>query len=224
MTVSGSARPWRTRPPAAKTQSGGPLPPPGRGGRPCARTPAKPCATSPLSAVRSPQQRGLSNVTAAARGPAPRPLAPPAGAAEHITLPTATIFVAAAEWDARADALGGTSNTLLAAFAARLAQGAGRVATDGSVTLTMPINERTAGDTRANAITNVDITVDPTPATTDLREIRAATKQALIRHQEEPDERWTLLPLVPLVPERLGRRWVGAAINSATSVGASNVG
>ncbi len=59
----------------------------------------------------------------------------------------------------------------------------GRVATDGSVTLTMPVNERTAGDTRANAITNVDITVDPAPATTDLREIRAATKQALIRSQ-----------------------------------------
>ena len=100
----------------------------------------------------------------------------------------------------------------------------GRVAADGSVTLTMPINERTAGDTRANAITNVDITVDPAPTTTDLREIRAATKQALIRSKEEPDERWTLLPLVLLVPERLGKRWVGAATNSAASVGASNVG
>ncbi len=51
-------------------------------------------------------------------------------------------------------------------------------------TLTLPVNERTAGDTRANAITNVDITVDPAPATTDLREIRAAIKQALIRSQE----------------------------------------
>src|SRR6185312_9392827 len=88
----------------------------------------------------------------------------------------------------------------------------------------MPINERTAGDTRANAITNVDIAVDPTPATTDLREIRAATKQALIRSKKEPDERWTLTPLVPLVPERLGKRWVSAATNSAASVGASNVG
>ena len=120
--------------------------------------------------------------------------------------------------------LGGTSNTLLAALAARLAQRVGRVTADGSVTLTMAINERTAGDTRANAITNVDFTVDPAPATTDLREIRAAIKQALIRSQEEPDERWTLLPLVPLVPERLGQRWVGAATNSATSVGSSNVG
>jgi hypothetical protein len=88
----------------------------------------------------------------------------------------------------------------------------------------MAINERTTDDTRANAITNVDFTVDPAPATTNLRGIRAATKQALIRAQEEPDERWTLLPLVPLVPERLGRRFVGAAINSAASVGSSNIG
>jgi diacylglycerol O-acyltransferase / wax synthase len=157
--------------------------------------------------------------------PLPRKPPPPTtGADEPITLPTATIFVDADEWDSRAQSLGGTSNTLLAAFAARLAQGLGRVAPDGSVTLTMPINERTAGDSRANAITNVDVTVDPTPTTTDLREIRAATKQALIRSKEEPDERWTLLPLVLLVPERLGKRWVGAATNSAASVGASNVG
>jgi diacylglycerol O-acyltransferase / wax synthase len=88
----------------------------------------------------------------------------------------------------------------------------------------MPINERTASDTRANAITNVDITLDPAPATTDLRGIRAATKQALIRSKEAPNERWTLLPLVLLVPERLGKGWVSAATNSAASVGASNVG
>ena len=88
----------------------------------------------------------------------------------------------------------------------------------------MPVNERTADDTRANAITNVDVTVDPAPATTDLREIRAATKQALIRRQEVPDERWTLLPLVPLLPKRLVRRWVGVATGSATSVVSSNLG
>ena len=148
----------------------------------------------------------------------------PAETDEPITLPAATFFVDADEWDARAQSLGGTSNTLLAAVAARLGSGLGRVAADGSVTLTMPINERTAGDTRANAITNVDITVDPVPTTTDLRRIRAATKHALIRSKEEPDPRWTLLPLVLLVPERLGKRWIGAATNSAAIVGASNIG
>jgi hypothetical protein len=146
------------------------------------------------------------------------------GADESVSPPTATIFVDADEWDARAQSLGGTSNTLFVALAARLAQQVGRVASDGTATMTMAVNHRTPDDTRANAITNVDFTVDPAPATTDLREIRAAIKQALIRSQVEPDERWTLLPLVPLVPERLGRRWAGAATNIATTVGSSNVG
>ncbi len=52
---------------------------------------------------------------------------------------------------------------------------------------------------------DVDITVDPAPATTDLRDIRAAIKQALIRHREVPDERQVLLPLVPLLPQAAGQ-------------------
>ena len=136
----------------------------------------------------------------------------------------ATIFVDADEWDARAHVLGGTSNALLAGLAARLAQRVGRVTADGSVTLAMPANDRTADDTRANAVTNVDVTVDPAPATTDLREMRAAIKQALIRHREVPDERWALLPLIPLLPKRLFRRMVRVAAGSATSVVSSNLG
>ena len=157
-------------------------------------------------------------------GSATPPPAPPAGADERVTLPTATIFVDADEWDARADSLGGTSNTLLAGLAARLAQGVGRVAADGSVNLTMPVNERTAGDTRANAITNVDITVDPAPATTDLREIRAATKQALIRPGRCPTNGSTAAPCSPAACSGSAKRWVSAATNGAASVGASNLG
>jgi len=157
-------------------------------------------------------------------GSATVPPAPTVGADEIITLPTATIFVDADEWDACAHSLGGTSNSLLAGLAARLAQRVGRVTTDGSATPSIPVNERTADDTRANAITNVDITVDPALAATDLRQIRAATKQALIRHQELPDERWPLLPLVPLLSKRLARRLVGVATGGATSVVSSNIG
>jgi hypothetical protein len=64
----------------------------------------------------------------------------------------------------------------------------------------------------------VDISVDPTPATTDLRDIRSATKQALIRHRESPDERKELLPLVPLLPERLIKRMIGVATGGANNV------
>jgi hypothetical protein len=149
---------------------------------------------------------------------------PSFGADEYITIPTATIFVDADEWDARAAALGGTSNTLLEGFAARIAQRVGRVTADGSVNLGMPVNERTADDTRANALANVDIVVDPAPATTDLRGIRSATKQALIHRQEVPDERWALLPLVPLLPKRLVRQLLFMAAGDGTSVGSSNIG
>ena len=167
------------------------------------------------------RSRGRAGSTAPQRT---RPVAPLAGAHECITLPTATIFVDADEWDARAHSLGGTSNTLLAGLAARLAQRVGRIAPDGTVTLGMPVNLRTAGDTRANAVTNVDVTADPAQATTDLREMRSATKQALIRSQEAPDGRLALLPLVPLLPKWLARQMVSLAASSATSVVSSNFG
>ena len=151
-------------------------------------------------------------------GSATPPPAPLAGVDEVVALPTATIFLDADEWDARADSLGGTSNTLLAGLAARLAERMGRVAADGSVNLAMPVNERVADDTRANAVAMVDITVDPASASTDLREIRAATKQALIRHREVPDERQDLLPLVPLLPRRVTRRMASVATGGVTNV------
>ena len=170
----------------------------------------------------------LARRNGAGTGPAAAPLSEPpvisGEADERITLPTATIFVDADEWDARAQSLGGTSNTLLAALAAQLAQRVGRVSVDGSVAVTMPVNERAAGDTRANAITNVDFTVDPAPATRDLSEIRAIIKQALVRSQDETNARWELLHLAPLLPQWLVRRWVGVSANGAASVISSNLG
>ena len=146
------------------------------------------------------------------------------GPNERVAVAKATIFVDADEWDFRAHSLGGTSNTLLAALAAGLAQRVGRVAGDGFATLDIPVNERADGDTRANALTAVDIVVDPAAATTDLREIRAATKQALIRRQEVPDDRLTLLPLAPLLPHWLIRRMAGVALGGATTSRSSNLG
>jgi hypothetical protein len=164
---------------------------------------------------------GVARAGAAQAGP-PRVL--PAAPDRPVTLPTETVFVDAAEWDARAAALGGTSNTLLAGLAARLARRAGRVTADGRVTLAIPVNERTADDTRANAVASADVTVDPAPAAIDLREIRAATKRALTRLRDTPDRRRELLPLVPLMPRRLIRRIAGVAAGSPTAVVASNIG
>jgi hypothetical protein len=143
---------------------------------------------------------------------------------EQIVLPSATAFIDASEWDARAQSLGGTSNALLAGLAADTAQRIGRVSGEGAIVLSIPVNERTDGDTRANAVTNVDVTVDPTNATTDLRGIRGAIKQALIHRNEVPDERLALLPIVPLVPKRLMRRMVSVATGNGASVVSSNLG
>jgi diacylglycerol O-acyltransferase len=152
------------------------------------------------------------------------PKKPAAGADERVFLPTTTVFVDADVWDARARALGGTSNALFSGLAVRLAERLGRVAADGTLTMAMAVNERVPGDTRANAVSNVDITVDPAPATSDLRGIRSAVKQALIRQQETPDDRWKLLALVPFVPRRILRRMVSVAAGGPTTVIASNLG
>ncbi|MGO9157319.1 hypothetical protein [Mycobacterium sp.] len=155
---------------------------------------------------------------------APLSAPPPAAADERITPPTAIVFIDEDEWDARVNSLGGTSTALLAGVAARLGQQVGRVTADGLVTLSIAVSERTADDSRSNALANVDITVDPAPAATDLREIRAGIKRALSRRHEVPDERWALLPLVPLLPKRLIRHWVNVIAGAPATVGVSNIG
>lgn len=137
-----------------------------------------------------------------------RPLRLPTGTDEALTPSVVTAFVDADQWHARAHALGGTSNVLLAGLAAHLAQRMGRVTADGSVRGKVLVNERVAGDTRANAISSLAITVDPARATTDLREIRAAVKQAMASHQETRDDEravMSFVPLLGLLPKRLIR-------------------
>ncbi|WKG06752.1 hypothetical protein [Mycolicibacterium sp. HK-90] len=163
--------------------------------------------------------------TGAGTPPTTPPPALSASADESITLPWATIFVDTDEWEARAQALGGTSNSLLVGLAARLAQRAERIGEDGSVLVVLPVNERGAGDTRANAVSSVRVTVDPARAASDLREIRTAIKQALIRHRRVPDEERAVNALVPLLPRRLLGGASGAMAGFTSNVvGGSNLG
>ena len=107
----------------------------------------------------------------------------------------ATMFVDADEWEARAHSLGGTSNALLAGLAARLAsEGTGHRRRLGR--LEDPGQRAHRRRYSRQRGQQCHITVDPAPATTDLREIRAAIKQALIRHREVPDEEQAMLSLV----------------------------
>lgn len=182
-------------------------------------------AVGPGMAAASRLTRQGRDVAKAATPQAAKPLKAPAGADEFISLPTATIFVDADEWEARAQALGGTSNALLVGVAARLAQRAGRVTADGSVVVRMPVSERVAGDTRANAVGDVIVIVDPVPATTDLRPIRAAVKQSLSNHLDMRDDERAAMSIVPflaLVPKRVLLKVGGGAAGGG--VASSNVG
>ena len=127
-------------------------------------------------------------------------------------MPGITICIDLDDWDARAKALGGTSNTLAAGLTAKLGERMGRRrAGDGAVTLQLPMSERTERDTRAIAVSFARVSIDPTRVTTDLRDARAAIKQALKTLRETPDESWQLAPLAPFTPKRTLKRRVDAA-------------
>jgi polyketide synthase 5 len=117
------------------------------------------------------------------------PVAPGGGDGdEAVVVPGITIYIDVVDWDARSKALGGTSDTLLAGFAAKLAERMGRRrASDGAVTLQLPRSDRAEDDTRAIALSFARVSIDPTRVTTDLRDVRTAVDQALSTLREAPD-------------------------------------
>ena len=136
----------------------------------------------------------------------PRPVVV-TGADEYVTVPAITIHVDLDDWDARARALGGTSNSLFTGFAAKLGERMGRgSAEDGAVRVIITASDRTEGDTHANALSFTSISVDPTHVTTDLTQVRGAIRLALKTLRESPDESLEVLPLTPLTPKRAVRR------------------
>ncbi|MFY2859809.1 fatty-acid--AMP ligase [Mycobacterium sp. THU-M104] len=161
-----------------------------------------------------------SSITAAP--PAPRT----AYDDQVVEVPALTAYIDLAEWDTRAKSLGASSNSLVAAVACRLAVRAGRVHDDGTVTLRFPVTLRTHDDTRGNALTVVDVAVDPTHAATDLRDMHAEITQAILAAMKNPDEEYlSTFPLAPLVPKRLNRRLAGMAAGGVSHpVTVSNVG
>jgi hypothetical protein len=148
-----------------------------------------------------------------APSPAPRPVTLRGGEGnDAVVVPGITIGIDLDHWDARANALGGTSNTLAAGLTAKLAERMGRRrAGDGAVTLQVVMSDRTEGDARAVAVSLARVIVDPTRVTADLRDARAAIKQALTTLRETPDESSRLAALIPFTPKRTWRRGVDAA-------------
>lgn len=143
-----------------------------------------------------------------------------------VVVPTATVYIDLADWDTRAQRLGGTSNTLLAGFAAKLAEKFGRRrASDNLVTLSYPVNDRAENDLRANALKGIDFSVDPGPVTSDLRKIRNDFKQAITVGLGKFKDQQRVFPLTPFVPTAAVRRLPLATVNGADlPVGCSNFG
>ncbi len=148
------------------------------------------------------------------------------GADCNVVVPAITMYVDLDDWDTRANTLGGTSYSLFAGFAAKLGERMGRRRSDdGTVTLLIPISDRTLDDTRAIAMSYVKVSVDPTQATTDLSGARVAIRQALKTAREVPDQALQLLALTPFIPKRAVKRMADLLFGFADSpVLCSNLG
>jgi hypothetical protein len=121
----------------------------------------------------------------------------------HVVVPSVGVYLDTADWDAKAEALGGNTYSLLAGFAAKIGEHLGRCrASDGAVTLSIAINLRESlDDDRALAMAFASASVDPTTVTTDLSGSRAAVRQAREKAKNEPDPTMELLALMPWLPK-----------------------
>ena len=161
------------------------------------------------------------------RPAAPRPAAVVSDAADrHVVLPTTSIIIDLDDWDARAKILGGAGYSLLAGFAAKLGERMGRCrADDGTVTLLVPIADRTPEDTRANAFSFATVSVDPAQVTTDLSSTRVLLAQAWWTSREASDQAGQLLAATPFIPKRAFRRTADLLFGfTALPVVCSNIG
>ncbi|CCQ17132.1 putative uncharacterized protein [Rhodococcus sp. AW25M09] len=108
----------------------------------------------------------------------------PAGDAEW-TSPYAVAEVDAAEWKATADSWGGTSNSLFIAVLTAASGHAGRASIGDTVQWSLPVSDRSEGDTRSNATKIVKVEVPVTDAADlDLSPIRKISKSAFTAFAE----------------------------------------
>jgi hypothetical protein len=148
-----------------------------------------------------------------------------AGDDQPVVIPSLTAYVDLVEWDARAKSIGGNSNTLLAGFAGRLGVRMGRICDDGTVTVSLPISDRSDNDTRGNALAFPVVSVDPTHLSSDLGGIRVKVKQAIADLAETSEELLAPLALTSMTPKWVARRAAGVGLGAAAlPIGCSNVG
>jgi len=157
------------------------------------------------------------------------PEALPAGELKrNVMLPAVFATLDVADWDATAERLGGNGHSLLAGFAAKVAEKLGRISPeDGAVTLLIPISERESfDDDRANAVSMANTRIDPREVSRDLSAARAAMRDSVQKARAEPDQLAGIMPLIPWVPRRAMRGIADAAFGFSAEVPVfcSNVG
>lgn len=160
--------------------------------------------------------------------PAARKALPVGELKGNVMLPAIFATLDVGEWDATAERLGGNGHSLLAGFAAKVAEKLGRISPeDGTVTLLIPISERESfEDDRANAVSMASAKVDPTDVSHDLSAARAAMRDSVAKARTEPDQLAGLMALIPWVPKRAVRGIADAAFGFSADlpVFCSNVG
>jgi diacylglycerol O-acyltransferase len=181
-------------------------------------------AKAVVSAARVARKESEGLSTSVRSGGKPRTRRVAGAASGEVVVPNSAVFVDVEQWDRRANELGGSSNSLFVGLSARLGQILGRVDDDGMVRVSLPVSERTPGDTRANALTATAVTVDPNKVTTDLGEVRGDLRDALTALADTPNELLGPLALVPLTPAFLVRRLEGMVQQVGNPIGCSNLG
>lgn len=124
-------------------------------------------------------------------------------AEEFVSIPSIAVLIDVAEWDARAESLGGNGYSLLVGVTAKLAERLGRRRkSDGAVTLVIAINLRESlEDDRALAMAFANATVDPEKVTVDLTEARTLVRESRQLAKTQTDPAMELFPLMPWLPQ-----------------------
>ena len=141
-----------------------------------------------------------------------------------VDVPFVTVVLDEKACEERALKLGVASNTLLTAFAARLAFRMGRVDAGGQVKLVLPVSDRQPDDRRGNALRAITVMADPNACLNDLRALQRDLRFKLVSLLRHGDELTPLFPLLPFIPLWLARHLERLALGSDLPVGFSLLG
>ena len=138
-----------------------------------------------------------------------------------VSIPLVYVAIDKRVCDKRAEHFGVKINTLLTAFAARLAFQIGRVDATGHVELVLPVSDRRLGDWRGNALQAVTLRVDPHACLLDLPKLQRERRSLIDSVLRNGHELSALLPLVPYLPLWLVRHLEKQVVSGDISVGCS---